>query len=336
MRLPTLDAWNFSVQRQLTPTIALEAGYVGNKGTHMFAGEGPDYNFNSPTLVGFCGAQLPGNPCPQGLSTDQRKPFFSKFGWTQGFRYFGNDADNHYNSLQTKVEKRFGNGYSVLAHYTYAHAKNHESAYYNVNRNLWYGRPDWQRNHVVVVSFVGELPFGRGKAWLGSPSKALDLAVGGWEITANTTLMSGLGFNTSYAECGADNDIGSCHPDRIGSTSVSNPSQTQWYKPATTALASNGDVSGPWRRPQPGTFGNDVRNSLTGPRWFQTDLAVLKNFHVTERFQAQFRAEAFNFFNQVNLGNPDGCVDCSTGGHIFGIANNAIMRRLQFALRVSF
>ena len=79
------------------PRISVEVAYVGNKGTHVFAGEGPDYDFNQPTLVGFA----------QGVSTNERKPYYQKFGWTQGFRYFGNDADNHYNSLQTKVEKRF-------------------------------------------------------------------------------------------------------------------------------------------------------------------------------------------------------------------------------------
>jgi hypothetical protein len=52
--------------------------------------------------------------------------------------------------------------------------------------------------------------------------------------------------------------------------------------------------------------------------------------------RAQFRAEFFNLFNHVNLGNPNGCVDCSTAGQIFSLANNAIMRRLQFAVRVEF
>ncbi len=88
-------------------TVTIEAAYVANKGTHVFAGEGPDYDPNQPTLVGFA----------EGLSTDQRKPYYQKFGWTQGLRYFGNDADNHYNSLQTKIEKRFSNGYQVLARY---------------------------------------------------------------------------------------------------------------------------------------------------------------------------------------------------------------------------
>ena len=329
MRLPTVDAWNATVQRQLTPTISIEAGYVGNKGTHMIWDDGPYYDLNAPTLVGFA----------QGLSTDQRRPFFSKFGWNIPLQYFGNDASNHYNSLQTKVEKRFGRGYSFLAHYTYAHAKSSTTNLYHESPQataIWYGRPDYLRDHVVVGTNIWELPFGKGKRFLGNASKAANMVVGGWEITDNTTWMSGGGFNTGYAECGSDNDIGNCHPDRIGSTSVSNQNASHWYAIATTPLTINGETSGPWRRPQVGTLGNDVRNSLIGPKWFQTDASLIKNFAIREQVRAQFRAEFFNLFNHVNLGNPNGCVDCATAGQIFNLANNAIMRRMQFAVRVEF
>jgi len=326
MRLATLDAWNASFQRQLTSTISVDIAYVGNKGTHVFAGEGPDYDFNQPTLVGFA----------QGLSTNQRKPYFQKFGWSQGFRYFGNDADNHYNSLQTKVEKRFSNSYQLLAHYTYAHAKNHESGYYPIDRNVNYGRPEWQRNHVFVAANVFELPFGKGKRFLNHGSRAIDLIVGGWQANANLILMSGQGFTVSYAECGADEDVGVCRPDLIGKTSVSSQNRDHWYQGADTTLANNGDTSGPWRRPAIGTLGNAGRNTLLGPGWFNTDASFFKNFVLTERLKGQFRAEAFNFFNHVNIGNPDGCVDCGNAGRIFNLAPNAIMRRWQFGLRFDF
>ncbi|MCU1272694.1 MAG: Cna B-type protein [Bryobacterales bacterium] len=326
MRLATLDAWNASVQHQITSTLTVEVAYVGNKGTHVFAGEGPDYDFNQPTLVGFA----------DGLSTDQRKPYYQKFGWSQGFRYFGNDADNHYNSLQTKVEKRFSNSYQLLAHYTYSHAKNHESGYYPIDRNVNYGRPEWQRNHVFVAANLYELPFGKGKRFMRNAPRAVDLIAGGWQVNANVILMSGLGFTPSYANCGADEDVGVCRPDLVGSTSVSNRSRNQWYQGATDTLANNGDTSGPWKRPAIGTLGNAGRNTLLGPGWFNTDASFFKNFHVTETFTAQFRAEAFNFFNHVNPGNPDGCVDCGNAGRIFNLAPNAIMRRWQFGLRFDF
>ncbi len=326
MRLATLDAWNASLQYQISPTISVEAAYVGNKGTHVFAGEGPDYDPNQPTLVGFA----------EGLSTNQRKPFYAPFGWTQGFRYFGNDANNHYNALQTKVEKRFSSGYSLLAHYTYSHAKNQESAYYTIDRNISYGRPEWQRNHVFVTANIYELPFGKGKPFLTNASRALDLVVGGWQLTGNLVLMSGEGFTASYANCGSDEDVNVCRPDLIGSTSVSNQNQDHWYQGATDVLANNGDTSGPWQRPAIGTLGNAGRNTLLGPGWFNVDMSMSKNFTITEAVRAQFRTEVFNIFNHVNLGNPDGCVDCGNAGRIFALAPNALMRRFQFGLRFDF
>ena len=148
--------------------------------------------------------------------------------------------------------------------------------------------------------------------------------------------MSGQGFTASYANCGADEDVGVCRPDLVGSTSVSNHSRNHWYQGATDVLANNGDTSGPWKRPAIGTLGNAGRNTLLGPGWFNTDASVSRTSTLTEKIRAQFRAEAFNVFNHVNLGNPDGCVDCGNAGRIFSQAPNALMRHWQFGLRFDF
>ncbi|MGH9937461.1 MAG: TonB-dependent receptor domain-containing protein, partial [Blastocatellia bacterium] len=88
-RLPSVDAYNVSAQYQLTNTIAVEAAYVGNKGTHVFAGDGPQFDVNQPTLAGF-------GTVPR----DQRRPLFNKFGWTQSIDFFCNCADDRYDSAQ--------------------------------------------------------------------------------------------------------------------------------------------------------------------------------------------------------------------------------------------
>ena len=84
LRLPTSDQWNVTIQHQLPGDISVEAAYVGTKGTHVFAGNGGDYDFNQATVQGF-----------GTLTLNQRKPFFNKFGWSQNFRYYGSDASNH-------------------------------------------------------------------------------------------------------------------------------------------------------------------------------------------------------------------------------------------------
>ncbi len=329
MRLPTVDAWNATLQHQLTPSIALEVAYVGNKGTHVFRNEGPDYNFNEPTLVGFT----------EGLSSNERKPFYNLYGWSQGFRYFGNDGDNRYHSLQTKVEKRFSGSYSLLAHYTLQRAWNYGWDYYTVDRSIDWGRNDFYSTNVLVVSNIIDLPFGRGKTYLSNAGRGLDYVVGGWQINQVTTYWGGLPFNISYRDCGADRDTGPCRVDVIGDV-LQPHTQNAWFQvvPGGVGLDTNSAQFGPYRRPQVGEFGNAGRNPLTGPSFFNTDFSLFKNFTITEQVRGQFRAEAFNLFNIVNLGNPDSCVDCNpdTAGRIFGLRQGAQMRRFQFAVKFDF
>ena len=128
MRLPTLDAWNLTLQHQITPTLSLEAGYVANKGTHVFARNNPRYDVNQPSIVGF-----------GTLSTNERRPFFKKFGWTQEISYLGSDGSDNYNSLQVKVEKRFSKAFQMISFYTWSKALAYDEDYYAIDPELNYG-----------------------------------------------------------------------------------------------------------------------------------------------------------------------------------------------------
>ena len=106
-RPPEVDAWNITVQRQISNTMSVEAGYVGNKGRHVFVGDGPDIDGNTPTVNGFV----------QGVSRDLRRPFFAgtvvppqtgesgAFGWTQGISIYYNQGQNWYNALQVRLHQ---------------------------------------------------------------------------------------------------------------------------------------------------------------------------------------------------------------------------------------
>jgi len=327
MILPTVDAWNATVQRQVTSTFSLEAAYVGNKGTHLGVGEGPYNDINSPTIVGF-----------PNLSTEQRKPYFTKFGWNVPLQCFCNSGNDRYNSLQVKAEKRFTSGFSILSHYTFSHADNNDAPDFLYDPKLFYGRPAWQRNSVFVFTGIWDLPFGKNKRLLGGVPRPVNYVVGGWQFSGAATWMSGTGFNAGYQECGSDNDIGVCLPNVVGSTAVSHKGPNNWFAIASVPLAANGQTSGPWQRPQIATVGDAPRNLLIGPTWFDTDFSVQKAFPIKEQFQAQFRAEIYNLFNDENLGNPGGCVDCGVGSGnvITGLANNATRRRMQFAVLFQF
>ncbi len=320
-RLPTLDAYNITVQHQLTSTISVEAAYVGNKGTHVFVGGGPDYNPNQATLEGFL----------QGVPFRNRQPFFNRFGWTQSLRYFCNCGDNRYDSLQTKITKRFSDGFSLLAHYTWQRALNNDADQFDFNRELNRGRQDFDRTHNFVLTNLFELPLGRGKRFLGDTSRGLNFLVGGWQFNSTTTIQSGLPFNVNYNRSGStEGDTGPSRPDLVGDAQTGG-SRTQFYNPRA------------FGRPAPGTFGNLKRNSLSGPGYWRTDASLFKKFIFSETKELEFRIESVNVFNHVNLGqpadfignpaNPDSNAGVISSTAFFGADPQ---RNFQFALKFKF
>jgi len=357
MRLGLVDAWNATLQHQLTPTMSIEVAYVGNKGTHVFAGNGPDYNLNQPTNEGFTA----------GFTTNQRKPFHSctlsppagagtcsfgaPYGWSQGLNYHANDSSNHYHALQAKVDKRFSKGYQFATHYTWSRNTNFDGNGYNFHRDVTFGVVDFNRTHVFIFTNLWELPFGKGKRFLGDASTGLDYLVGGWQLNTITNWSTGLPFSFGYRNCSADIDTatGPCRPDQLADVSYGD--KNRWFTIATLPTGqqglNSGETSGPWRRPQFGEFGNAERNSGRGPQFFNTDLSVFKNFTITERLRGQFRFEVFNVFNHLNLGTPgvffsafgfggSSCVDCdATNDGVIKAAGGA-MRNVQWGIRLHF
>jgi len=345
-RLPSVDAWNATVQRQVTSTISATVSYVGNKGTHTIGG-GPDYPFNNAKLAGY-DPTLTGQAAVD--ANNARKPFYLKYGWTSGFRYFGNDFNNKYNALQVTVEKRFSNGLSFNSNYTWQHAiADDDGGTHAYDPAANYGPNSNYRNHVFIFTQVYQLPFGKGKKWGGNVGRAGDLLIGGWELNGTTNFSSGLPFTPGLSSCHASSDTGPCRPDRVGSIKDGRRSGDPnlpgyWFQTTNgVTLSAAGQSDGTWAQPAVDTFGNIGRNSLHGPRYFDSDLALFKNFSITERAKAQFQFQFYNIFNHVNLGNPDGCVDCvdgnthlNTGGKITGIAANSQLRSLTYGFKLSF
>jgi hypothetical protein len=127
MRLPAVDSWNFTLERQISSSFVASVGYVGNKATHVAPG-GTNYNINQPSVVGF-----------GTLSTIQRQYFYQKFGWPQSIKYFSDDATMHFNSLQARIEKRFSHGMQFQANYTWASAFDFATDYFFWNPKIDYG-----------------------------------------------------------------------------------------------------------------------------------------------------------------------------------------------------
>ncbi len=331
-QLPTVDAYNATVQYQVTNSVSIEAGYVGNKGTHVFAGDGPNINANQATLEGF--GTIPRN---------NRRPFFNRFGWTQDINFFCNCADNRYDSFQTKAEKRFSNGYSILVHYTLQRALQDSNEYFFFDANLNRSPADWERKHNFVFSQVWELPIGKGKPFLGNISRAADLLIGGWQFNSNTTIQSGLPFNVEY-DASANIDTGGDLSRRPNINGDPN------FELSGNRYSFDASV---FSNPGRGRFGNLKRNAFRGPSYWRTDASLFKKFKFTETKELEFRIESVNFFNHANPGNPNAFLGSfadptaspprpANPNSNFGVISstaffgNDPMRNFQFALKFKF
>ena len=371
---PTVDAWNFTVQRQVTNKLSVEAAYVANHGSHVFKGDGPSYNPNQPTVVGF--GTVPFN---------QRAPYYNAFSTPytyadgfatnviccdggQGLGYNGNDGTNSFKALEFTVNQRTGGGLTLSGSYTYSRAYDNDGGY-QPDLRVGYGRQDFNRDSVLILTSIYELPFGRGKKFMGNSSRALDLLLGGWQWNTTVTIGSGIPFTPSYSNCGEDKDTGPCRPSRagafhMGSGSFDNKNRHVVYftpvvdpnnvlgapncqaGPGGTIIKLNGyhcdgslegtDSVGGWAKPGVATFGNIQRNSYTGPGEFRSDMSLFKNFTITERVKAQFQAEFFNVFNHPVYNGPSNCIDCSGNGLITNIEPDSSMREMQLGFRVTF
>ena len=336
-RLPTLDAWNVTLQRELTPALSVEVAYVGNRGTNVFTGNGPAINVNEPTLEGFA----------QGVPQDQRRPFFAgpingiggPFGWTQGIDYFCNCATNNYNSLQAKLTKRFSGGNSLLAHYTLQRARNNDTAQFFFNPDLQRGPPsNFDRVHNFTLSGVAELPIGRGKRYLANLSALANAFVGGWQFNTNVVIQSGLALDVNYRNAGADRDVGPNRPDVIGDITEGGGSRNRWFN--VTPIGTPGSA---FSRPAVGTFGNMERGALRGPGYWRVDGSLFKRIALRNQRELELRAEAVNLLNHVNLGDPDTEIgvpgnDNPNAGRITSTAffNLDPQRAWQFGVRFKF
>lgn len=311
-RVPYLAEWNFAVQRELIPNMALEVAYVGSKGTHLEL----FYPFNVPTID-------PNDQRPY----QQRLPFPA---FSSG-SFLANANNSTYHSLQITLEKRYANGLSFLASYAWqksldgtSNDQNGDGADNPFDLHTMKGPSNIDIEHRFVFSYGYALPFGRGKTFGTNMPRLLDAFIGGWQLAGITTFQTGLPFTPQLGQSDPANVnyAYARRPDVIGSGTLRSPSIDRWFNTNDFAV------------PQPYTIGNAGRNILRGPKFQNWDMSLLKNFSFTERRYLQFRAEFFNIFNHPNFGLPNSNIeDQIHGGQITDAFDPRIM---QFALKLYF
>jgi hypothetical protein len=307
-----VTAWNLTLEHQLGKNWLFRSAYVGNKGTFLYgtSDQKPLRELNPAVFV----------PGATHDNTQQRRlfPQFSTVG------FISSSNNSHYNALQSTLEKRMGHGVSVLADWTWGRAIDDYGWTNPFNRHFDYGLSDDDIHHNFKLSSVWDLP---KTSFHGAAGKALN----GWELTSIVSWRGGFPFSIVDSSDNSFSGVGRDRADLVGSSvgaaelssSRSHPQLVQeWFNPA---------VFGP---NAVGTFGDTGKNILRGPRFFQTDLGLMKTTQITERASAQFRAEFFNAFNNVNFSRPHNDVTDPQIGQITGLDGKP--RILQFALKVMF
>ncbi len=320
-KMPEITIWNLTLERQLGKTWLARAAYFGNKGTHLFGTSDQEPMADINAGIYALGGQRP-------------YPDFGPIGMIDS------SYNSNYNSLQLSLEKQTSYGLSLLADYTWAKALDDFSE--SVNSESFYATNPFDRNanyglsaddvaNSVKISGTWEIPhFHR--------NGAADKLLNGWAIAPIITWQSGMPFSIM---CGCDNSETGDYVDRADfapgatlATAKLDPGRPhaeliqEYFNPA--AFTENA----------PGTFGDTGKNILIGPGLFNTDVALLKNTKIGERYTLQFRAEAFNAFNNVNFGQPDDFVTNglpSAGGTFGTITNTSTNPRImQLALKLLF
>ena len=300
-----MQQYNFAVQSQVMRNLSIEVAYVGNRSSHVQLISVPD-NVPSPGP----GAIQSRRPYPQ---------------WGQFYMGETNGIAN-YNALQAKIEKRFANGFQMLASYTYSKCLDTGSnqggpitvSFLHQN----YAPCDYDLPQFLTVSSVYELPFGKGRAYLSNGNRLVEGIFGGWEVAGIYTARSGLPFTPTISSDRANTGVGGQRPNRTASGILDSPAPTQWFDVSAFAI------------PAQYTYGNSGRNILRGDGLVELDVTLEKNFNITEGTRLEFRAEAFNIANHPTFSNPNSTIGSAAAGTVTSTLNAG--RILQGALKFYF
>ncbi|MGA7360792.1 MAG: carboxypeptidase regulatory-like domain-containing protein [Candidatus Sulfotelmatobacter sp.] len=329
-RLPMVLSWNLTAEHGFKQDWMLRVAYVGNSGHHL-SGTGDQES-----------GLLQLNPSHWDPVTQQEVPVYPAYG---SIASINSGVDSNYNAAQITLTKRMTHGFSFLTNFTWAKelddfAPAGGSPYLtnscSCGRDFDYGPSDDDLSKTFKIN--GEYMVPRI-----SLPKAVDKIVNGWELSGTVSWQTGFPF-TIFS--GADNSLSGMLGDRadlavasvqqavLGSGRSHAAEVQEWFN--TSAFVPNALQ----------TFGDTGKNILRGPRFFDADLAAVKNAKITERLSMEFRAEFFNAFNNVNFGRPDGnLADIgATYGEITGLAGSsssntygtAQPRIIQFAVKFSF
>jgi hypothetical protein len=309
-----IQQFNFGVQRELAPSTALTATYVGSLGRRLA------WNFGINT------------PLPGPGVINPRRPYYPALSNITNINYWESAGNSEFQSLQLTFEKRYAKGLYLNANWVWSHAIDHapwdggsgggQDPY---NRRADWGSSNSDVRHRLNLFATYELPFGPAKRWASGNNALNRYLIGGWEIDSILVLQSGLPF-TVLAPSATNNGTTSRANGVAGvSPYPGDRSLQQWFNPAAFSVPPAACYC----------YGTSGRDVLTGPRSANLDLTAAKRFRITESANLAFRAEFFNALNHPQFLIPGNTTIGSNGvGSITSTARTS--RQIQLALRLVF
>lgn len=341
---PTIWRWSFNVQRELGHNMLLEVGYIGSRGSKLVeirSGSDVDVDRNniplqylstSPTRDQanidrltrvvqnpFAGL-LPGTNLNGSTTTaEQLLRTYPQFSGSNGLRIQGiNSGRSWFHMLQTRFEKRYSSGFTFLTNFQWQKMMEEVNRLNAADLFLEHRIADEDRPLRLVFSGTYELPFGKGKPFLGSTNGLVSRLVGGWQVNSIYIAQSGSPIDwtdrNTLIYFGGDIKLDSRQIDDRAFDI------TRFETRANQQLDKN-------RRVFPTRFGrlrSDGVNNL--------DASLIKNTQIFERLNLQFRAEMFNALNRTQFNGPETNPTNANFGRITSAAN--LPRAVQLALRL--
>ncbi len=296
---PYVQSFSLQVQQDFYAGTLLSVGYVGTLGRHLPG-------------VSELNAAMPGTGVT-GL------PFFA-MGRTASTLFYDQNLTDNYNSLQASLTKRFSKGLSFMASYTFAKALGYTTGNNNMVLNPFnlranYGPLDYDRQQVLSISHLWELPGRKG-------GNIVSTLLGGWQLNGIFTWQTGTPLTLT-----ADPISCAC-PGNTVLASLNGPAT---FGAGTTFLTPAG-----FSAPPAGQFSNLGRGAIRGPDTWNYNASLFKSFRVRDRFNLEFRGEAYNLFNTVQYANPITNINSPAFGQVTNTLTGSFGRQLNVGVRVLF
>jgi trimeric autotransporter adhesin len=303
-RTAYVQLWNLNVQHELTPTLLLNVGYTGSKGTALDMLRAP-------------------NRGPGGVINLNVAPF----SWETS------QGSSILHSGSVRLRKRMTKGVAVGGTYTYSKSIDNASsigggtqvvAQDDKNLRAERGLSSFNQRHKLTGDWTVELPWGEGRKWLTRPGIA-QKALGDWLLQSSFTVASGTPFTARVL--GSFSDVaggtnGTLRANYNGeAVQIGDRSIKHWFNTKAFSM------------PATGSYGNSGRNTIIGPGSWLMSLVLSKNIPLKDSMGLEMRAEADNVLNHPNYSGLDTVVNSPTFGQVTSVAS---MRKLILSLHYRF